>query len=166
MTTFWAQSSPEGKFSLGTEYNAQRFKEFLRKNPNIRFKIEPFIPESRKQRGFFEGGVVKLITYYQEGLDYHDSNDCRKVRQWILNEFNGEFITIGDKVSKVAKSSKGELSRGLLENIIDWASEQGYQTELLVPEDYKYWRDVVFSSGNGPDNYIDYLLELKKLKSR
>lgn len=162
---FWAQSK-DGKLSLGSEHNAIRFREFLRKNPNTRIRIEPYTPESRKQRAFFEGAVIPLITYYQEGLDHTDSDDCRKVREWLKLEFNGEILRIGEKIQKVAKSTKGELQRGFLEKVLDWMNDQGYQTELLQPNDYKKWRDEVFPFGEGPDNYIDYLLELKKLKSK
>lgn len=164
MSTFWAQSSPEGKLSLGSEYNATRFKEFLRKNPGIRFKIEPLTPESQKQRGFFEGAIVPLITYYQEKLDHHDNEDCRKVREWLKIEFCGEFQSVSGKSLKVPGSTSGKLNKGFLEDVLDWMSDQGYQTELLVPSDYKKWKDTVFPYG-GPDNYIDYLLEIKKLKN-
>ena len=35
-------------------------------------------------------------------------------------------------------------------------------TELLNPEDYKHWKDTIYAFG-GADNYISYLVELKKL---
>lgn len=161
---FWAQSK-DGKFSLGSEFNAIRFREFLRKNPNIRFKIDPITPESNKQRNFFEGAVVPLVTYYQEGYDYHEGEDCRVVRDWLKTELNGEFRTIAGKAVKIAKSTKGELNRGFLERVIDWMTDNGYQTELLMPADYKKWRDEIFPFG-GPETYIDYLLEINKLNPR
>lgn len=163
-TIFWAQSK-NGKFSMGSEHNAIRFKEFLKKNPDIRFKIDPLTPESNKQRGFFEGGVVPLITYYQEGFDYNNWEDCKKVRDWLKIEFNGEFRVIAGKSVKLSKSTKGQLNKGFLENVIDWATENGYQTELLLPKDYEHWRDEIFPFG-GPESYLDYLLEIKKLKPR
>lgn len=162
--TFWAESK-NGKFSMGSEENAKRFLDFLKKNNGIRFKIDPLTPESRKQRSFFEGAVVPLIVYYQEGWDYKDSDDCKKMRGWLKNEFWAEFRIIGGKSVKVAKSTKGELNKGFLEAVIDWMNDQGYQTELLMPADYKHWKNKVFPFG-GPDNYIDYLLEIKKLKPR
>lgn len=162
---FWAESTQEGKFSMGSEDNAKRFRDFLKKNPGIRFKIDPLTPESNKQRGFYEGGVVPLITYYQDGLDYHKWEDCKQVRSWLNLAFNGEFKVIGGQSVKVPKSTKGVLNKGFLERILDWMEENGYQTELLVPSDYKYWRDAIFSTG-GPDNYIDYLLSIGKLRRR
>lgn len=161
---FWAQSK-EGKLSMGSEYNRIRFSEFLKKHDGIRFKIDPLTPESNKQRKFFEGGIVALITYYQNNLNYRDTNDLKTVREWLKIEFNGAFITLGGKSVKVPMSTKGELNRGFIERVLDWMNENGYQTELLLPEDYKKWRDTVFPFG-GPDNYIDYLLSINKLKKK
>jgi hypothetical protein len=36
------------------------------------------------------------------------------------------------------------------------------QNEVLNPDKYKIWRDEIYPYG-GPDNYIDFLLESKKL---
>ncbi len=108
---------------------------------------------------------MPLIAYYQENIDHRDPEDLRIVREWLKIEFHGKYITMGGKAVKVAKSTKGELNKGFLERVIDWAGEQGYQTELLLPEDYKYWKDKVYPNG-GPEHYIDYLVECGKLKSR
>lgn len=129
----------------------------------MRLRIEPLLPESKKQRGFFEGGVVPLICFYQEGMDHHSSDDIQQVREWLKIEFNSEMVVINGKANKVGKSTKRELNKGFLEAVIDWMTDQGYQTELLNPKEYKYWRDKIFPVG-GVDNYIDYLLELGKLK--
>ena len=106
-----------------------------------------------------------MVTYYQEGFDHTNHHDCKEIREWLGREFNGEFKSIGGKMQKVAKSTKGELNRGFIERVLDWMQENGYQTELLMPEDYKNWKAKIFPFG-GPDNYIDYLLEIKKLKPR
>ena len=165
--TFWGQSdiSGNGKLSLGTEFNASRFRDFLKKNPGIRVKIEPYTPESKNQRGFFEGGIVGLICYFQENLDYTNKDDLKRVRDWLKIEFNSSFLTLGGKTIKVPKSTKGELNRGLIERILDWGSEQGYQMELLNPEDYKKWKNTLYPYG-GPTNYIDYLIECGKLRPK
>jgi hypothetical protein len=164
MTTFWGQSDPSGngKFSLGTEHNVLRFKDFLKKHPGIRLKIDPYTPESREQRGFFEGAVIPFITYFQENLDYTDSDHLKRVRDWLMIEFNASFLKVGGKSLKVPKSSKGELNRGLLERIMDWSGEQGYPIELLNPEDYKTWNDTTRQDG-GPRMYIEYLESIGKL---
>ena len=166
---FLAQSeidpaTKKGKLSFGSPENHARFADFLQKNPGIRLKIEAMTPESRKQRGFFEGGVIPFITFFQENLDYNDPGDIHRVRDWIMLEFNASFLTIGGKAVKVPKSSKGELSRGLLERILDWCGEQGYPVGLLNPEDYKHWHDRIRPNKGGPRTYLDYLVACGKLK--
>lgn len=150
------------KVSFGTDYNRARFLDFLRANKGIRIKIEPLTPESNKQRRFFEGAVVPMISFYQEGLDHHKPEDNAKVRDWLKMEFNPEYVVIDGKSTKVPGSTKGKLAKGFLEKVIDWATDQGYKTEFLNPNGYKEWRDTIFPMG-GPDNYIDYLVDLKKL---
>lgn len=153
----------KGRLSLGSDHNRTRFADFLRENPGVRLRIEAITPESRKQRAFFEGAVLPFITFFQENLDHKDADDLQKVRDWLKIEFNGAFITMGGKAIRVPKSTKGELNRGLMERILDWAGEQGYPTELLMPEDFKKWRDKV-RPYEGPEDYIDYLVETGKLR--
>ena len=166
---FWgiAELGPDGKpkLSLGSEANRARFSDFLRKNLGIRIRMDPYTPESKKQRGFFEGALVPFIAYFQENIDWNDSDDLHYVREGLKNEFNSTYVTIGDKAIKVAKSTKGELSRGLIERILDWAGEQGYPIELLNTVDYKNWKAKIFPFG-GPPTYIEYLIETGKLLPR
>lgn len=140
-----------------------KFQEHLKKHDGARYIIEPYIPESRKMRGFFEGAVLPLITFYQDKLDHRDWTHVRRVREWVLTEFNGEITEIGGKPNKTAKSSKGILPQ-IMERVLDWMGEQGYQIELLKPEDYKDWRDRIYPYG-GPDNYIDYLVSKSLLRA-
>lgn len=161
-SVFFAQSK-DGRFKM-EEYTAKQFADDLKKNNGARYKVERVTPESLDQRRFFEGALVPLITFYQEGLDHRKSDDNAKVRDWLKIEFNGELVKIKGKVNKIAKSTKGQLSKGFMDRVIDWAADQGYQIELLNPKDYKYWRDEIFSFKGGPDNYIDYLVELNKLR--
>jgi hypothetical protein len=165
MSKVFLAVSNEGKLSLGSPENRARFADFLKANNGMRFRIEPITPESKKQRNFFEGAVVPLIAYYQEGFDHTNSHDCKVIREWLKLEFHGEFRVVAGKSIKMAKSTKGELNRGFLEAVLDWAGGEGYQTELLLPVDYKLWKDTIYPYG-GPDNYIDYLLEIGKLRPR
>lgn len=154
----------KGKLSLGSPANRARFADFLTANPGIRLRIEAMTPESPKQRKYFEGAVVPFIAFFQENIDYNDADDLRRVRDWIMLEFNASYLTIGGKALKVPKTSKGELGRGLLERILDWCGEQGYPTEFLLPETYKDWNDRVRPDG-GPETYLDYLVSIGKLRS-
>jgi hypothetical protein len=49
----------------------------------MRIKIKPVLPKSNKQRGFLEGAVIRLVTFYQQGMDYRSSEDNRRVREWL-----------------------------------------------------------------------------------
>jgi hypothetical protein len=165
---FWASSQidPETKkprLDFGSEFNRSRFAQFLRDNVGVRFKIDPYTPESSKQRAWFEGALIPFLTYHQENLDWQDTDDLAKVRHWLKTEFNGTIVTVGDKAIKVPKSSKGELNRGLIERILDWAGEQGYSIELLDIAMYQDWRDRIYGMG-GPTTYIEYLESIGKLR--
>lgn len=160
--TFICRADKDGKLNF-SDYNRLRFKEWLKTNHGRLLVVKPKQIESKKQRGWFEAGLIPFITFYQENLDYRRAEDLESVRNWLKIEFNSDFLEIGGKLHKIAKSTSGELSEGLIERILAWAEEQGYQTEVLDPNIYKNWRDKIYPYG-GPENFIDYLLEVKLLK--
>lgn len=141
----------------------QKLMIFIKENPGMPFELKPLYPESIRQRGWFEGGFVPLVTYYQEGKDYHNQKDLEEVREWLKLEFNGRFVTIQGISHKVAQTTKHALNNGFLDRCMDWFVEN-YEPpfESLNPESYKNWRDTVYPYG-GPDNYIDYLISLNLL---
>ena len=116
----------------------------------------PVLPESNKQRRYFEGAIVPLIAWYQEGLDHRNSDDLASVREWLKVEFNGETIQLGGKPIKVGKSTKGrETLNRFLEDVVAWLQDNyAPPAQALEPASFKEWRDTVMA---GPDNYIDYL---------
>jgi hypothetical protein len=146
------------------ERNGVIFKRYLAEHPGMVLKITPVLPESGKQRGFLEGGVLPLIAYYQEGLDHRNAEDVRKVRDWMHEEFSSEWVELAGKAHLVPKSTKGRdnLQR-FLESVLGWLVENyAPPQEALSPEKFKHWREAVFPFG-GPDNYIDYLVSLNIL---
>ena len=148
----------DGKADLGDDYNRERFKAFLKENDGVRLQITPVMPESRRQRGWFESAVIGLLTFYQEGMDHRDYRDRARVREWVKLEFNGEYTTVAGKALLTPKSTKGLLSQGLIDRVLLWLEEQySPPHQALNPDEYKKWRDTVFPYG-GPDNYIDYLV--------
>lgn len=151
----------DGGFDFGP--NRDRILKHAKFNIGQRFILSDFVPESSLQRRFFHGAVLSMITYYQEGMNHHNSDDLEKVFNWMKYEFNPEMVIVGGKTIKIGGSTKGKLEKNhLVEKVIDWMDSQEYKTELLIPSDYKHWRDVIRSHG-GPTNYIDYLVELGKL---
>jgi hypothetical protein len=153
----------DGGLDFGS-YTKMNLKKFIKENPNMRFELKPLLPESSKQRGWFEAGLVPLITFYQENMDHREGKDLKRVREWLKIEFNGDLIAIGGKTHRIAKSTQNKLNSGFLERVVDWLVENYTPpVEVLDPEKFKHWRDTVFPYG-GPDNYIDYLLEINILK--
>lgn len=147
-----------------SDFTRAKLKSFIRENPGMTFELKPRLPESAKQRGWFEGALCPLVAFYQAGMDHHDSKDREKVREWLKIEFNGDLVAIGGKTHKVAQSTKNRLNLGFLERVTDWLIENyAPPIEAMDPKAWKHWHDAVFPYG-GPDNYIDYLLERKILK--
>ncbi len=145
------------------EHNAAKLRQYAKEHQGQKFTLEAIKPESRKQRGFLEGGLIPLIAYYQEGMNHEDSEDCRKVRDWLKLEFNGELVPINGKVQKVAKSTKGELNR-FTERVVEWVEENyAPPREALDTSKYKIWKATVWPYG-GPETWIGYLQSINILK--
>jgi hypothetical protein len=150
-------------FDFGS-YTKRSLKDYMKKNPNMPFELVPLLPESKDQRGFFEGAICPLVAFYQERMNHHDSKDVKKVREWLKIEFNGEMVEISGKVNKIAASTKNKLNQGFLERV------EGYLIDNYAPpkevfdtKKYDHWKDTIFPYG-GPDNYLDYLIEVGILK--
>ncbi len=146
-----------------SDYEKRKLKFWMLHNPNTPFQLVPTLPESDKQRGWFEGGLCPLVAFYHEGLDHRNYKDVKKVREWLKVEFNSEIISLFGKTHKIAKSTKNQLNSGFLERVVDYLIENyAPPIEALDTKKYKHWHDAIFPYG-GPDNYIDYLLEVKIL---
>jgi len=135
MTSFKAKSV-NGRLAI------ERRDDFvldLKENPGARYEIERITPESTKQRRFFEGAVVTLVAYLQEGMDHRNGDDLREVRDWLKIEFNGEIRVIGGRSNRIAKSTKGLLNKGFLEDVIDWIEEQyGLNRAKVLDHDHLF----------------------------
>lgn len=159
---FMGRFRTDGGLEFGS-YTKSNLKRFIKENPNMPFELKPILPESSKQRGFFEGAICPLLTFYQEGMDYRNSKDVKKVREWLKLEFNGEMVAIGNKVHKIAKSTARELNKGFLERVEGYIIDNyAPPEEALNPTKYKHWKDTVYPYG-GADTYIGYLVDLKIL---
>lgn len=159
---FWAQSK-DGKLST-TDYNRLRLMHDLKTNDGAKYRIERVTVESRLQRRFYEGGVIKLWVYL-DGNDYKNSRVCKHYHDQANREFNGDIIVRNGKSELIGLSSKGKLERdGLCEKVIEFLEEQYSidRTKVLDPAKYKYWRDALYSTGEF-DTYIDYLKSINAL---
>lgn len=166
--TFTATSNQEGRLIM-SDYAKLMLKKLAKENPGTRFKIEQLIPESSKQRAYFEGALIPLYMYFQENLDHKDSSQHEIAREQVKMAFNAELFPnpITGATEKVALSTKGRsVLKRVSEDLQDWLVEQyAVNPEVLSPEHYKKWRDTIFPYG-GPDNYIDYCVEKGILRDK
>lgn len=163
---FKGRFSKDGKGLDFAENTRIKFKNYIRKHPNTPFEVVPLLPESQKQRRFYEGAVVPLVTFYQDGMDYRNADDLLNVRNWLAIEFNGGFVSIQGKAHRVARSTKNQLNQGYLERVLEWLVENyAPPAEALDPKKYKHWKDAIYPYG-GPETYIDYLVELNILRKK
>lgn len=158
-----ARVRSDGGFDFGER--TEQLKAWLKKNAGARLELIHLLPESRKQRKFYHGAVLPLWAYLN-GHDYKDSDVLHWIHEYAKAEFNGEMVIFDGKPQKRGLSTKGKLGV-YVEKVIEYLVEQYAidQREVLDPERYKYWRDVLFPSGDTAcDNYIDYLIAIKVLK--
>lgn len=149
-------------FHIPSEFNKSKLNEWMKEYKW--FQITPLVRESKQQRAFYHGAVCPLYAYFHEKIDHHNHADIETVHQWLKIEFNGEFIAIGGKSHLVGMSTQGKLNSGFIDRCIEGLQEHyAIDPEILNPLRYKNWRDAIYPFG-GPDNYIDYLEEIKLLK--
>lgn len=158
----------QGKYKLeGFDFgdNRDRILKHCTHNVGKRFILADLLPESRKQRKFFEGAVITLWIYL-DGNDYKNTDLQRQYHEYAKLEFNPEVVIISGQQRKVGGSSKGKLggNDGVVNKVIDFLEEQyGIdRTKCLSPKDYKHFKDKIFMNGNY-DTYIDYMIDLKKV---
>lgn len=162
--TFYLKGNAENNgFEFPTKNGRREFLEFLKKNPGIRFILEPITPESRKQRGFYHGAVLALWAYL-DGRNYKDSKVIETYHEIAKIEFNGEIVKTKGRTVRIGKSSKGQLNKGYLERVIDNLVENyGVDQALaLNPKLYQHFKDVIYSDGKY-DTFIDYMKDLNYL---
>lgn len=153
-----------GGINFLSDLNRDKFKNFIKKNEGMRLEISPLMPESKKQRGFYHGAVLKLWAYL-DGKDYMDSLVIKQIHEIAKLEFNAEIFILNKKEYRVGKTTKQELNDGFLEKVIDYIGENyGVDTsKVLDPKLYKKFRDTIYSFTNKYDSFIDYMVALNML---
>jgi hypothetical protein len=156
-----------GKLEIG-DYNRRLLNDFLKqkKNQGRKIAIQDRVPESRKQRAFYEGAVIPMWAFLN-GYDFKDGDVLGFLREEAKREFNGEIVIRDGKKVKRGKSTVGLLgendqqSSGFLERVIGYL-EENYgidRNKVLNPEHYKDFKDRIYMEGKY-DTYIDYLKDL------
>lgn len=155
----------EGKLDFGSDRANIDWQKFKDAHEGELMEIKPYFPESKKQRGWFEGAMVRTLTYFHEELDYRKSSDCKIMHEWLKQEFNGEAVTVNGKTHIRGKSSKGLLNKEFGERVLNYYIDQGYPIEAINHERYKDWKNRL-SITEKWNSYIDYLVDLKILPSK
>lgn len=149
----------------GLEFGDRRDEllEFARDNPRMRYLLKPLIPEGRNKRKFYFGAVLKLWAFL-DGANYRSHDVIMRYHEIAKLEFLGTIEVYKGITYRIPGSTVGQLD-AILEKVIDYLVDNyGINPlECLDPAHYKDFRDRVYSSGEF-DTYIDYLLQLKKLK--
>lgn len=156
------QGTKDGRLDFG-DHNSKSIRQYLSQNGPVRLELSVLTPESRKQRKFYFGAVLPLWAFL-DGKDYKDSDTIEILHDIAKIEFNGQIMMIAGKPRKVGKSTKGELNE-YLDRVIDFLEEQ-YGIDrgnVLDPEDYKHFKDEIYSTQLQYTDYIDYLLQSGKL---
>jgi hypothetical protein len=146
--------------------NTAIFLDFVKKNPNVPWRLAPVLPESGKQRRFYHGAIIPLWAFL-DGKDYKDKQVLADLHEVAKLEFNGELITVGGVVRKVGRSTVGKLNEGFLERVISYL-EENYAIDpgqCLNPTEYKKFVNEIYMHGKY-DTYIDYLVALGRLSTR
>jgi hypothetical protein len=165
MSEWHGTGEQDGRITLSPN-TKESFRQYLKDNGPVEIKICAVLPESNKMCRWYEGGLIPLICFYQEGMDHNSSADRLKVREWLKVEFNGEVIELNGKTQLIARSTKGRaVFNPFVERVQDWFV-QNYDppAEAMDPAKWKHWHDTVFPYG-GPRTYIDYLIEIGLLKA-
>lgn len=164
MVTILCLANADGTLAM-TPYQDVIKRQFAKANAGkrVRLTLEAVQPESRKLRGYLHGAVYPLWAYL-DGKDHRNATVLETLHEVAKEEFNPEWITISGTLRKVGKSSKGKELQGFVNKVIDFLVEQyGIDpNEVLNPEAYKDWAARIYPFG-GPDNFISYLISIKKL---
>lgn len=143
------------------------FKAHIIAHGPVRLQVSTDDRVSQKARGWYEGGLVRLISHYQEGLDHHKDADRRKVREWLKQEFNSEIVSVAGKAQRVAMSTDSRaVFEPFVQRVQDWFVENyNPPLEAMDPEKWKHWDQTVRMLPDTPDNFLDYLIEIGILKA-
>lgn len=158
----WRALAKDGKLTFSNPQKRASLARFLVEYSGVALVITALLPESTKQRRFYHGAVLPLWAYLND-LDYHNHDVLNWLHEQAKEEFNGKFVVLDGKSKKMGQSTKGNLN-AFCERVIDHLEAQyGVdRSKLLEPKNYKHWNNTIRPYG-GPDNYIDYLLEIRLL---
>jgi hypothetical protein len=131
----------DGRFTFGSDFQKQKFLQYSQENPTQWYTLTPQKRESKKMRGYLEGGIVPSYCKWQYDIDPRDrSSQTAETRRWLFKrDFNGEILKSRDGTPlSVPQSTKGVLF-DVTQKYVDYATEHG--APIPNPELFKMWRD-------------------------
>ncbi len=132
----------------------------------IQITLEKKKKESRNQRKFYHAAVLSVWCYLDD-KDWKDKEVLDDQHEVAKLMFNSKLVVSSGQTHKIAKTSTGGALGELTEQIIDFLEEQYgiKRQDCLDSEQYLYWKDVIFPSGDC-DWYIQYLSKIGKLPKK
>lgn len=143
--------------SFGSAYNKARFLAYAKSNPKHKYRIEPMVRDSLKQRRYLEGAVVPEYAKFQYNINPRDKDMRDIARGLFMRDFNHLIVSDREgKPSLVAKSSIGEVNE-ITEKYCEWAVENGGKIPNTAL--FKEWRDKYYSIGRWETfhDFLEYL---------
>lgn len=156
----------DGRIEM-SDFHKGKLRQAIRDNGGpIRAEIQTLMPESRKQRAYLHGALIPLWVKL-DGNEYRESSLCDFYFELFKREKFPEAVKVNGKIEIMAKSSKGSNNLNkIVEMMIDFLVEDYglyHHSDVLNPENYKRWRDELFSFGKW-DHYLEYAEEMGWLK--
>lgn len=150
-----------------SDYNRARLRQAVKDNGRpIRAYIETITPESRSQRKYVMGGLIPLLVYL-DGGDYRDTETKEHYFEFLKKELCPTVLTIKGKSEVFGKSTKGSEALGeFCEKLQDYLHEQygiAYDNKAMNPEEYKKFRDEIYPTELGYEDFVDYCVKMKFL---
>ncbi len=144
------------------ERTIRQFKE----GSEVNITIEKKKKESRKQRGYYFGACLTVWAYLND-LDWKDKEVIDGLHEIAKKEWNRGVMIVDDVAQVFGKSSRNGNLQPLIDGVIQHLEDEYgiKRQDCLDPEDYLYWKDVIFPSGDC-DWYIQYLSKIGKLPKK
>ncbi len=146
MKVLFAPRIKKGGFDFGSDYNAARFREYMRLNEGKQVKIEAYAnPVSDEMRGYMFGAVLPFLR--QISPDAWAGMNDDQIYEVLKKNFN--YFEAYNPLTKrkerfgqsvMNTSCKNVKAMEFIERIGDWVMEN-YGQSLPDPEEYKQWRD-------------------------
>jgi hypothetical protein len=158
-----AKGRADGGFDFPSDLAHDSLVEDVKKHVGTKYEIKRLVPESKYQRGFYEGAVI-VLWIYLDGKNHHSSQLQNQYHDFANLEYGGEILMSHGKSHLVGTTSKGKLNERI-EQVIEMLEEEyGIdRTKVLDVKDYKYFINEVYMHGEYFD-YIDYLKKKGVLK--